>query len=159
MRSADVTDSEMAENPLGAIADASTQDGTARVPPVLMQPVAADDVVAALADVPLGEPVNGIVELAGPELMRLDELFQRVLSVKQDARHVIGDAHALYFGAKVTERSLTPGGNRIYSDEHAVARPSWHDGNRRDLARTARRAQRQTEHVGGRRRDMRCLVV
>jgi uncharacterized protein YbjT (DUF2867 family) len=76
-----------------------------------MQPVAADDVAVALGRVAVGEPVNGIVELAGPEPIRLDELARRLLSAKHDARQVTADVHARYFGAEVNDQSLTPGDN------------------------------------------------
>jgi uncharacterized protein YbjT (DUF2867 family) len=74
-----------------------------------MQPVAADDVAAALADVAVGTPANGTVDLAGPEPLRLDELARRVLSANRDARHVTTDVHARYFGVELNDRSLTPG--------------------------------------------------
>jgi uncharacterized protein YbjT (DUF2867 family) len=76
---------------------------------VLIQPEAADDVAAALADVAESAPVNGIVELAGPEAFRFDELAQRVLSAKNDPRRVTADVHARYFGAELDEHSLSPG--------------------------------------------------
>jgi uncharacterized protein YbjT (DUF2867 family) len=78
---------------------------------VLVQPEAADDVAAALADVAESAPVNGIVELAGPEVFRFDELARRVLRAMNDPRRVTADVHARYFGAQLDERSLTPGGN------------------------------------------------
>ena len=96
---------------LGRIADSSTDGDTVRLPPVLVQPEAADDVAAALADVAVGAPVNGIVELAGPEPFRFDELAQRVLSANNDPRRVTADVHARYFGAELGEHSLTPGDN------------------------------------------------
>jgi uncharacterized protein YbjT (DUF2867 family) len=96
---------------LECIADASTEGDTVRLPPVLVQPEAADDVVAALADVAVSEPVNGIVELAGPEPFRLDELAGRVLSAKNDQRQVTSDADARYFGTELDYRSLIPGDN------------------------------------------------
>ena len=96
---------------LGAIAGSSTDGGKVRLPPVRMQPIAADDVAAALADVTVGTPVNGIVELAGPESLPLDELVRRFLSATGDSRPVIADAHARYFGAQVNDSSLTPGDN------------------------------------------------
>jgi uncharacterized protein YbjT (DUF2867 family) len=71
----------------------------------------SDDVAAALSDVALGAPVNGTVELAGPERFSLDELVRRFLSAKQDTRRVVADVHARYFGAELNDRSLTPGGN------------------------------------------------
>jgi len=96
---------------IGRIADGSTEGNTVRLAPALMQPVAADDVAAALARVAVGKPVNGIVELAGPEPLRLDELARRLLSAKHDARQVTADVHARYFGAEVNDQSLTPGDN------------------------------------------------
>jgi len=96
---------------IGRIADESTEGNTVRLPSALMQPVAADDVAAALARVAEGEPVNGIVELAGPEPIRMDELARRLLSAKHDARQVTADVHARYFGAEVNDQSLTPGDN------------------------------------------------
>jgi uncharacterized protein YbjT (DUF2867 family) len=78
---------------------------------VLIQPEAARDVAAALAHVAQGEPVNGIVELAGPEQFRFDELARRVLKAKNDPRPVITDIHARYFDAELDDHSLTPGGN------------------------------------------------
>jgi uncharacterized protein YbjT (DUF2867 family) len=94
---------------IGRIADSSTDGNTVRLSPALVQPEAADDVAAALADVAVGAPVNGIVELAGPDRLRLDELARRVLSADNDPRQVTADAHARYFGAELDDQSLTPG--------------------------------------------------
>lgn len=96
---------------LGRIADSSTDGDTVHLPPVLIQPEAADDVAAALADVAVSHPVNGIVELAGPEAFRFDELVRRVLQAKNDPCRVTADAQARYFGAELEEHSLTPGDN------------------------------------------------
>ena len=96
---------------LSAIAASSTEGGKVRLPPVRMQPIAADDVAAALADVAVGTPVNGIVEVAGPESLPMDELVRRFLSATGDSRPVIADAHARYYGAQVNDSSLTPGDN------------------------------------------------
>jgi uncharacterized protein YbjT (DUF2867 family) len=96
---------------IGRIADGSTVGDMVRLSPALMQPVAAEDVAAALADVAVGTPVNGTVELAGPEPLRLDALARRVLSARQDPRQVIADVHARYFGAEVNDQSLTPSDN------------------------------------------------
>ena len=93
---------------IGRIADSSSDGETVRLAPVFVQPESADDVAAALADLALSEPVNGIVELAGPERFRLDELAQRVLRANDDARRVTADVHALYFGAELDNRSLIP---------------------------------------------------
>jgi uncharacterized protein YbjT (DUF2867 family) len=97
---------------IGRIADGSTHDGTVPLPPIFFQPEAADDVAAALADIAQGPPVNGTVELAGPERFRLDELVQRYLSATGDPRHVVTDVHAPYYGLQVSdERALVPGDN------------------------------------------------
>jgi uncharacterized protein YbjT (DUF2867 family) len=96
---------------IGRIADSSTNGETVRVPPVFVQPESADDVAAALAELAASEPANGIVELAGPEEFRLDELVRRVLSAMGDARRVRADIYAPYFGAELNYFSLTPGGN------------------------------------------------
>lgn len=101
---------------ISSIADASTVGDTVRLSPARLQPIAADDVAAALAEVATVAPVNGIVELGGPERLPLDELARRVLSAKRDARRVITDAHARYFGAQINDKSLTTGdGARIAS--------------------------------------------
>ena len=96
---------------IGRIADSSTEGETVRLAPVFVQPESADDVAAALADIAVSDPVNGIVELAGPEQFRLDELARRVLSANGDPRPVAADIHARYFGAELDDHSLTPGGN------------------------------------------------
>jgi uncharacterized protein YbjT (DUF2867 family) len=96
---------------IGHIADFSTVDGTALLPPILIQPEAADDVAAALADIAQRVPVNGTVELAGPERFRLDELVRHYLSAKGDPRRVVTDVHAPYFGLQLDERALLPGDN------------------------------------------------
>ena len=96
---------------IGRIADSSADGETVHLPPVLIQPEAADDVAAALADVAVSAPVNGTVELAGPEQFRLDELARRVLRANNDPRPVTADVHARYFGAELDDNSLTPGDN------------------------------------------------
>ena len=97
---------------VGGIAQSATDGQTVRLPPALMQPIVSDDVAAALADVAVAEPLNGTVELAGPEPIRMDELVRRFLSATDDARKVITDADARYFGTQVNDQSLTPGDNR-----------------------------------------------
>ena len=91
------------------IADAATDGNTVRLAPVLIQPMAADDVASAVGRVALGSPVNGIVEIAGPEQFRLDELIRRSLDAQNDPRQVIADPHARYFDAELKERTLVPG--------------------------------------------------
>ena len=96
---------------VGGIADGSTEGKTVRLPPALMQPIAADDVGGALADVSVGRPLNGTIELAGPEAIRMDELARRFLSAKRDPREVSTDVNVRYYGTEVDDRSLTPGEN------------------------------------------------
>ena len=93
------------------IADISMVDGKVHLPPVLFQPMAADDVASALGKIAVSQPVNGIVEIGGPEQFHLDELVQRRLASLKDPREVIADPNALYSGAKVSERTLVPGNN------------------------------------------------
>jgi uncharacterized protein YbjT (DUF2867 family) len=90
------------------IEDAATDGGTVRVAPVLIQPMAADDVADAVAMVATKPPLNGIVEVAGPEQFRLDELIRMGLRARNDPREVVGDPHARYFGAELSERTLVP---------------------------------------------------
>jgi uncharacterized protein YbjT (DUF2867 family) len=94
---------------VGGIAQLSTEGQTVRVPPVLMQPISAGDVAAVMADVTLAEPLNGTVEVAGPELIRQDDLVRRFLNATEDARTVITDPKALYYGIMVNDQSLAPG--------------------------------------------------
>jgi len=89
------------------IGDSSTDGDTIRLPPTLVQPQAADDVASALADVAVGSPLDDIVELAGPEAFRLDELARRVLEASDDRRGVITDVYARYFGARLGDGSLS----------------------------------------------------
>ena len=96
---------------VGNIAQLATAGQTVRLPPVLMQPIAADDVAAVLADVALAEPLNGMFELAGPEPIRQDDLVRQFLKATGDARTVIADPKALYYGLTVNDQSLTPGDN------------------------------------------------
>lgn len=96
---------------IGTITAQFPTDGqTVRVPSAFIQPILSDDVVAALVDVTLGAPVNGIIDLAGPERFRFDEIIRQFLSATQDARQVVIDTHARYFGAKLDEQSLIPRG-------------------------------------------------
>ena len=96
---------------VGGIAQLATEGQTVRLPPVLMQPIAADDVAAVIADVALAEPLNGTFELAGPEPIRQDDLVRQFLKATGDARTVITDPKALYYGITVNDQSLTPGDN------------------------------------------------
>ena len=94
---------------VGGIAQFSTEGQSVRLPPVLMQPIASEDVAAAVADAAVAEPLNGMVEVAGPEPIRQDDLVRRFLKATGDARTVVTDPKALYYGVAVNDQSLTPG--------------------------------------------------
>jgi uncharacterized protein YbjT (DUF2867 family) len=96
---------------VGAIAQSATYGQTVRLPPALLQPIASDDVTAALVQVVVDAPLNGMVELAGPERLPLDKLVGRFLIATQDPREVVTDVHARYFGVELNDQSLTPGDN------------------------------------------------
>jgi uncharacterized protein YbjT (DUF2867 family) len=91
------------------IADEATDGTTVRLPPVLIQPIAADDVARAVGTIVVGAPLNGTVEVAGPQHFRFDELIRQSLRAHNDSREVVADPHARYFGAELGERSLIPG--------------------------------------------------
>lgn len=90
------------------IADSATEGNAVCLPSVGFQPMAADDVATAVSKVAIGSPLNGIVEVAGPELFRFDEFISRGLKARNDPRQVIADPHARYFGTELSERSLVP---------------------------------------------------
>ena len=90
------------------IADLSTKDNEIHLPPALIQPMAADDVASAVGRIAVGPPVNGIVEVGGPEQFRLDELIRHGLAARKDPRRVVSDPQARYYGIKLTERELVP---------------------------------------------------
>jgi uncharacterized protein YbjT (DUF2867 family) len=96
---------------VGSVAQIATNGQTVRLPTALMQPIASDDVAAILADIATGKPINGTVEIAGPEPIRMDELVRTYLTTIHDARTVIADANARYYGLEVNDQSLTPGDN------------------------------------------------
>jgi uncharacterized protein YbjT (DUF2867 family) len=96
---------------VGAIAQSATDGQTVRLSPALLQPVASDDVAALVTEVATSAPRNGIIELAGPERISLDEIVRRYLRAKHDPRKVVVDVHARYFGAELNDKSLTPGDN------------------------------------------------
>jgi uncharacterized protein YbjT (DUF2867 family) len=106
---------------LKGIADSSGDGNTVRLPPVLFQPIAADDVAAVVAETALAAPRNGVVEIAGPERAPFDEIVARYLKAVGDPRQVVRDSEARYWGGRVEERSLVPLGEarlgRIGLDE------------------------------------------
>ena len=95
---------------VNAIADSATVGNTVRVPPVLFQPMASEDVANAVARVAAGAPLNGTVETAGPERFRFDEVIRQALHARNDPREVIADPQAHYYGGAVTELTLVPQG-------------------------------------------------
>ncbi len=101
-----------------SIADAATDGDTVRLAPVLIQPMAAEDVAAAVGRTAVGSPLNGIVEVAGPEQFRLDEFIRRGLEARDDPRSVIADPDARYFGARLNERTLVPGDDAGLAETH-----------------------------------------
>jgi len=106
---------------LGGIADASATGNTVRLPPILFQPIAADDIAPIIAELAVAPPRNGIVEIAGPERAPFNEIIARYLKAVGDPRDVVSDPEARYWGGQVEERSLVPLGEarlgRINLDE------------------------------------------
>jgi len=103
------------------IAKSALDGDVYRLSPALMQPIVSDDVVETLADIALGAPVNGTVEVGGPEAIPLDELVRQVLVARQDPRQIVADVHARYYGAELNDQSLIPGpkariGSLTFSD-------------------------------------------
>jgi uncharacterized protein YbjT (DUF2867 family) len=101
-----------------SIADEAADDGTVRIAPVLFQPSAGDDVAETVADVALGSPLNGRVEVGGPEQYRMDEFFRQAMAVWGDTREVVTDPHARYFGSVPGERALVPGDDALIGRIH-----------------------------------------
>jgi uncharacterized protein YbjT (DUF2867 family) len=94
-----------------SIADPSTKGNQVRLPPVLFQPIASDDVAGFVGRIAMGSPVNGTMEIEGPEEFHLDELVRRDLGARKDPREVISDPASPYYGIRVSERSLVPDGD------------------------------------------------
>jgi uncharacterized protein YbjT (DUF2867 family) len=100
------------------IADEATVDNRVFLPPVLFQPIAADDVASALCKVATSSPLNSKIEIAGPEAFRFDELIRQRLSALNDSREVVADPQARYFGAELSERSIVPGDTAQLGEIH-----------------------------------------
>lgn len=98
------------------IADFSTDGNTVRLPSALIQPMAADDVASAIARIAVGSPVNGTVEIGGPEKFRLDELARQALAAGKDPREVVADSNARYYGIALSERTLLPGDDALLGE-------------------------------------------
>jgi uncharacterized protein YbjT (DUF2867 family) len=96
---------------VSAIAQSGTVGQTVHLSPALFQPIGSDDVVKAMADVAIASPLNGTVEIAGPEQLPLDGVVRQFLLAMKDPRTVVADVHAHYFGTEIDDRSLTPGDN------------------------------------------------
>jgi uncharacterized protein YbjT (DUF2867 family) len=94
---------------VGGIVKSGTEGDVVRLSPALFQPIASDDVVATLAELTLAAPLNGTVEVAGPEACPMDKFARKFLAANGDKRKVIADVHWRYFGAELNDRSLTPG--------------------------------------------------
>ena len=122
---------------MGGIAQFSTAGKTVHLPPALWQPIAADDVASALAEVALGAPVNGMIEIAGPERARLDEMVGRFLDATKDPREVITDVDARYYGLPVDDQSLTPGA------DPSIGATSFEDWLQRELFGTGPETKRR----------------
>jgi uncharacterized protein YbjT (DUF2867 family) len=103
---------------VGRIADGATEDDAVHLAPVGFQPLAAADLAAAVARVAVGEPLNGRVEIAGPERFRFDELVGRVLAARDDPRRIVADPDATYFGTRLAEGSLVPEGDAVLTATH-----------------------------------------
>ena len=98
------------------IADAATDGNIVRLAPVLFQPMASDDVATAVGQIGVGAPVNGVIEVGGPEQFRFDGLIRRFLGARNDPREVVADPEALYFGAVLSERTLVPEGDAMLGE-------------------------------------------
>jgi uncharacterized protein YbjT (DUF2867 family)/quercetin dioxygenase-like cupin family protein len=101
---------------IGIIADEATKGNTVRLSSALIQPMAADDVASAMARIAAGTPVNGTVDIAGPDQFPLDDLVRRDLATLNDPREVVSDSHALYFGGELSERTLVPGDDALLGE-------------------------------------------
>jgi uncharacterized protein YbjT (DUF2867 family) len=116
------------------IADFSTDGNKVRLPSALIQPMAADDVASAVGQIAMGSPVNGTVEVGGPEQFHLDELVRQGLAVWKDPREVVADPKARYYGVKLSEKTLVPGNDvrlgqtrfQIWLTQPATQIPSAH---------------------------------
>ena len=103
---------------INRIADEATEGTTVRLPPVLIQPMAADDVARAIGRIAVGAPLNGTLEVGGPQQFRFDELIRQGLGARNDPREVVVDPQARYFGAELGERSLIPAENARLGQIH-----------------------------------------
>jgi len=103
---------------VGGIADSGTKGQTVRLPSALLQPILSDDVAAALAKIAVGKPLNGTIELVGPDALPFEEVIRRHLAAHNDRRTVVTDEQARYFGTPLEKRSLVPGENALLGSCH-----------------------------------------
>jgi len=103
---------------VGSIANSATDGQNVRLPSALLQPILADDIAAALAGIAVAEPLNRMVELAGPDAIPLDEVVRQFLKAKHDPRTVITDEKAAYFGIPLKQRTLVPDANPLLGSTH-----------------------------------------
>jgi uncharacterized protein YbjT (DUF2867 family) len=101
---------------LKTIADSATVDGTVRLPSALIQPMAAADVARAIANAAVNDPLNDVTEVGGPGQFRLPELIRTALAARGDARQVVADPTASYWGVNIEERTLIPGEGAVSFD-------------------------------------------
>jgi uncharacterized protein YbjT (DUF2867 family) len=123
------------------IADLSTDGNTVRLPPDLIQPMAADDVASAVCRVALGSPLNRTIETGGPEQFRLYELVRRDLAARKDPREVVADPHARYYGIKLNETTLVPGDDAQTGETRFE---TWLSQSTNQIAATNRQSARET---------------
>jgi uncharacterized protein YbjT (DUF2867 family) len=123
---------------LKRIVDEATVDGAVRLPSVLFQPMAADDVAKAVARVAVGSPLNRTIEVGGPEQFRFDELARMTLDARNDPRKVITDSGARYFGTALSERSLVPGDDANLGE---ISIAEWQRGQVADRSSASRPRQ------------------
>lgn len=108
------------------LADLATDGRAVRFPPVLFQPVAEDDAIQVIGKVSVGSPLNGAVDVAGPERLRLDDFFRAFLASRADPRAVATDSHANFFGAELGERTLLPGSAAVLGGTSYLSACSAH---------------------------------
>jgi uncharacterized protein YbjT (DUF2867 family) len=123
------------------IADLSTDGNTVRLPSAFIQPMAAEDVASAVCRVALGSPLNGTVEIGGPEKFHLDELVRRFFAGSKDPREVVTDPQARYYGIKVSETTLIPGSDARLGETHFE---TWLSQSTNQIPATTRQPAKET---------------
>ena len=144
---------------LGRIADEVTEGNTVRLSSALLQPMAADDVAGALAMVSVGTPVNGTVEIAGPEQFHLDEVNWQGLTALNDSRMVISKPRGCYFGEALNEKTLVPDKDAQLSETRFDSWLSQHANQRPNKSHQPPAGTSRREHVSGKSTTMVALAV